>query len=373
MRPVQVCTEFLCDGLIRRHVMPDICPAREARVTTCLFGKQGDSSRCSGCDQAFRRRTSEKFAETATDGKVVAMVVLVRGVSWPRDEPVLGVTDLATGDMSSIPLHSSALRYRCVDAPGVLWCIGRRSERGAAPCPTGARATSGAHCDACVAADPYRFVHIVHRQDFLSKGLESVVMQPHWLYVATFADGTDKVGTAADPRKWGRLTEQGAIVGRYIAHAVDGRVVRHLEDAMSDTAGLRQAVRASAKVAGLSAPRDPARLDRSNADAAALARDVLSDLTADFSDDDFRIVDEQWQPPHGREQVFAGRRSEYPLDTAVGEHGLAMQWCVGSAIGVTVAAHPESMFVADLSRLRGRRVEWGEFETVLPAMQESLF
>ncbi|WP_235579010.1 MULTISPECIES: DUF2797 domain-containing protein [unclassified Rhodococcus (in: high G+C Gram-positive bacteria)] len=302
------------------------------------------------------------------------MALVVRGVGWPRGEPLLGVTDTDTGEVTSRPVLSSALRYRALDAPGVMWCIGRRAEDGRpVACPNGARATSGVHCDACVAADPYRFVHIVHRQDFLSKGLESVVMQPHWLYVATFADGTDKVGTAADPRKWGRLTEQGAVVGRYVARAVDGRVVRHLEDAMTDTAGLRQAVRAAAKAAGLTRPIDLARLDRSNADAATLAREVLADLGPDFSDDDFRVVDEQWEPPAGREAAFTGRRTAYPLDTAVGAHGLTVQWCIGSAVGATVAEDPDAVYVADLARLRGRRIEWGEFDTALPAMQEALF
>lgn len=300
------------------------------------------------------------------------MVELVRGVSWPRDEPLLGLTDVSTGRMTTMPVTGASLRYRAVDAPGVLWCIGRRGDAGPVACPNSARATSGVHCEACVAADPFRFVHIVHRQDFLSKGLESVVMQPHWLYVATFADGTDKVGTAADPRKWGRLTEQGAVVGRYVARAVDGRVVRHLEDVMTDTAGLRQAVRASAKAAGLTRPVDLSRLDRANADAAAAAREVLADLGSDFSDDDFRIVDEQWQAP-ARDEVFDGRRTAYPLDTAVGTHGLTVRWCVGSAVGATVSEDPDSLYVADLSRLRGRRIERGDFETALPAMQEALF
>ncbi|MBT1191318.1 DUF2797 domain-containing protein [Rhodococcoides kroppenstedtii] len=302
---------------------------------------------------------------------------VVRGVQWPG--PRLALTNVATGETTTRDVLGS-LRYRAVDDAGILWCTGRRDEDGrASACPRGNRASSGVHCADCAAADPYRFVHIVHRQNFLSKSLERVVLQPHWLYVATFAGGETKVGTAADPRKSARLLEQGALVGRYVARAVDGRVVRILEDATTDAAGLRQAVRASVKVAGLARPLDLAALaalDAANADAASFAREVLGELSADPSsdvaDDTFAVVDERWEAPT-RDDVFAGRRTSYPLDPGVGSHGLDVRWGVGSAVGAEVAVDPGTVYVADLSRLRGRRIEFGEYETVLPAVQEALF
>lgn len=302
------------------------------------------------------------------------MGVLVRNVGWPGSNPVMTLVDDA---ITTLSLRGAALRFRSLDGPGVLWCTGRRDADSGRPvaCPHAARATAGSRCAACVAADPYRFVHIVHRQDFLSRGLEAVVLQPHWLYVATFAGGVHKVGTAADPRKWGRLTEQGAVVGRYIARAVDGRVVRHLEDAMTDTAGLRQAVRAAAKASGLAAPVDLEALDRDNAEMAAIARRHLGDLqiSGEFSGEDFAVVDERWAPPDGRAALLRGARAPYPLDVATGTHGLEIVDCVGSAAIATVRADPDTRYVVDLSRLSGRRVELGKFETELPAMQGALF
>ncbi|MBY6362755.1 DUF2797 domain-containing protein [Rhodococcoides corynebacterioides] len=299
---------------------------------------------------------------------------VVRGVQWPG--PRLALTNVRTGETTTRDVLGS-LRYRAIDDAGIVWCIGRRDDDGrATACPRGNRASSGVHCADCAAADPYRFVHIVHRQNFLSKSLERVVLQPHWLYVATFAGGETKVGTAADPRKSARLLEQGALVGRYVARAVDGRVVRILEDAATDVAGLRQAVRASAKAAGLARPVHLAALDAANADAASFAREVLREVAADPStevaDDSFSVVDERWEAPT-RDDVFSGRRSSYPLDPGVGTHGLDVRWGVGSAVGAEVTADPGTVYVADLSRLRGRRVEFGDYETALPAVQEALF
>lgn len=68
--------------------------------------------------------------------------------------------------------------------------------------------------------------------------------QPHWLYLATFADGTTKVGTTAGPRKRSRLAEQGALFATYLAASPDGRRVRFLEDALTSRLGLTQTVRA---------------------------------------------------------------------------------------------------------------------------------
>ncbi|MGA9870759.1 MAG: DUF2797 domain-containing protein, partial [Rhodococcus sp. (in: high G+C Gram-positive bacteria)] len=103
-------------------------------------------------------------------------------------------------------------------------------------------------------------MHTVHRGGFVSKSLEPHVMQPHWLYIATFANGVHKVGTAANTRKWGRLAEQGAICAEYVAWAVDGKVVRLLEDRVTEELQVRQAVRSSAKAAALALPVDTERL-----------------------------------------------------------------------------------------------------------------
>nr|WP_321164498.1 DUF2797 domain-containing protein [Arthrobacter sp. Soil763] len=121
-------------------------------------------------------------------------------------------------------------------------------------------------------------------------------MQPHWLYVATFANGASKIGTAADLRKWNRLAEQGAVTARYVARAADGRVVRILEDQVTRDAGLPQQIRSAAKAAALTAPPPETTLEALNARAAAAVRELL----ARAGGDGFDVVDEQWQRPAPR-------------------------------------------------------------------------
>ncbi|WP_256127635.1 hypothetical protein [Arthrobacter sp. SDTb3-6] len=124
-------------------------------------------------------------------------------------------------------------------------------------------------------------MHDFHRSGIGPAGLKAYLAQPHWLYVATFADGTVKVGTASQRSKWSRLAEQGAIVARYVAHARDGSVVRVLEDAVSAGLGLTQFVRGTAKFAALLQPRPGAELEAANAAAAGTVRDFLGTAGVD--------------------------------------------------------------------------------------------
>ena len=107
-------------------------------------------------------------------------------------------------------------------------------------------------------------------------GCATYLMQQHWLYVATFAGGASKVGTASHLRKWNRLAEQGAVVARYVARAEDGRVVRILEDMVTQEAGLTQQVRSAAKEEALVQPLSRIRLDAINARHAAAVRALLA-------------------------------------------------------------------------------------------------
>ncbi|WP_288023795.1 DUF2797 domain-containing protein [Arthrobacter sp.] len=134
-------------------------------------------------------------------------------------------------------------------------------------CPTLQAAERGYQCGSCFARDDFRFMHDSHRRGIGPPGLKAYLAQPHWLYIATFADGTVKVGTASQRSKWSRLAEQGAIVARYVAHARDGSVVRMLEDAVSAELGLTQCVRGAATFASLLQPKPEAELDAVNATA----------------------------------------------------------------------------------------------------------
>lgn len=251
------------------------------------------------------------------------------------------------------------------------WCTGRIAfGKGTGseyvPCPQQRPVDVGSQCAECESKDGFRFVHTIHRGGFVSRELEAHVMQPHWLYIATFANGVHKVGTAADTRKWGRLAEQGAICAHYVAWAQDGKVIRVLEDRVTEQLQVRQAVRSSAKAAALALPIDTVRIE---ATTSALADRVRAMIEPETQDTTYRMVDEVWRTA-GFRDLAAGNRLAYPLDLTTGAHGFEIDACIGQTAVVTV---DDASYVVDLHELKGRRVRFGEFESEMPAVQSALF
>ena len=208
---------------------------------------------------------------------------LSAGVSWDDAGPCLALRAPA-GETRQMRLDAgTVLSYRVLpgDDGALRHCLGSvkvqdRYTRIAEPCPVHSAAERGYQCGSCFARDDWRLVHNVHRSGIAPPGLKLYLEQPHWLYIATFADGTSKVGTAADGRKRLRLVEQGAVAARYVARADDGRVVRILEDLVTAEAGLVQAVRAGTKAAALAQPLAEAELDRINSLHAVRVRELLT-------------------------------------------------------------------------------------------------
>lgn len=248
------------------------------------------------------------------------------------------------------------------------WCTGRvafgKNGSEYVPCPTQSPAEVGSQCEVCESKDPFRFVHTVHRGGFVSRDLEAHVMQPHWLYIATFANGVHKVGTAANTRKWGRLAEQGAICAQYVAWAADGKVIRVLEDQVTEVLQVRQAVRSSAKAAALAVPVDTARLESATAALAEKVRAVLGP-----GDDSFRVVDEAWRVA-GFRDLASGNRVAYPNELTSGTHGFTVEACIGQTAVVEIEGES---YVVDLHELKGRRVRFGDYDSTLEAVQSALF
>lgn len=307
---------------------------------------------------------------------------LCTGVSWDDAGPFLA---LRTPDGASSQQRLDAgtvLSYRVLsgsgadDAQGAAprYCLGSvkvqdRHTRISEPCPGHSAAERGYQCGPCFARDDWRFVHNSHRSGIAPPGLKLYLAQPHWLYIATFADGTTKVGTAADGRKALRLTEQGAVHARYVAAARDGRVVRILEDLVTADAGLVQAVRSGTKAAALARPLAPEILEGINARHAAEVRTLLTASGLEG----FTVTDETWRRPEQALTVLtAPGAAPYPLDPGSGQHGLVIEAMLGASALVRVQ-DAETPFVADLARLKGRRLQTGTYRSVLPALQTALF
>ncbi|WP_308115280.1 MULTISPECIES: DUF2797 domain-containing protein [unclassified Rhodococcus (in: high G+C Gram-positive bacteria)] len=273
---------------------------------------------------------------------------------------------METRDVAYVELRGARIGFESLGDG--RWCTGRVafSPKGSeyVPCPTQSPAEVGAQCEVCESKDPFRFVHTVHRGGFVSRDLEAHVMQPHWLYIATFANGVHKVGTAANTRKWGRLAEQGAICAQYVAWATDGKVIRVLEDKVTEVLQVRQSVRSSAKAAALALPVDTARLDAATAALAGRVRDILGP-----GDDSFHTVDEAWRVA-GFRDLASGNRVAYPSRLDSGTHGFTVDACIGQTAVVDIDGES---YVVDLHELTGRRVRFGDYDSTLPAVQSALF
>jgi hypothetical protein len=138
---------------------------------------------------------------------------------------------------------------------------------------------------------------------------------------------------------------------------------------VSGATQLTQAVRSAAKYAGLLTPLPADDLERINASHAATVRNLLPAAQLEG----FDVVDEQWQLPELAAPVLVdGIRRSYPSSLDSGDHGLTVRGMLGSVAAVQLT-EGGPRFLADLGRLKGRRIALGDFVSELPAMQEQLF
>lgn len=261
------------------------------------------------------------------------------------------------------------------------WCLGYqlvhdKTHRTQVPCPEGKEIQHGTQCESCVAADQARAMHDFHRSGRAGAGLRDYLMQEHWLYIASFANGATKVGTAANPSKWRRLAEQGAVCAAYVGWAVDGAQIRILEDTVTRELGFTQQVRAQSKVRGLLESHiDSTELMLVTNRKAAQARELIAALP-DSGTSTFTSIEESWQPPEQAATLLTAWNENsvqsYPEDITGGEHGFVLASVLGQSLGVNLGTETD-IFVVDATRLKGRKLQLGSYSTEPPAIQSALF
>jgi len=303
--------------------------------------------------------------------------LLVRGVTWSAGRPSLDLTSVRTGSRHQLPLLHRRLGLRvtwpgrfCTGWYGFVDGNGRLH-----PCPDQALATTSAQCEDCALRDQFRFAHQGHVGGYVPAALEPYFASPHWLYIATFADGFSKVGTAAEHRKRDRLDEQGPVLASYVAHADDGRSVRDAEDAVSRELQVPQHRRRAAKVAAFARPAPADRVAARHRETVAQASRLLSDTV--WGPGLFPVA-EEWVPPVAmgalRDPPPHGSWVDYPHRLSAGEHGLHVEACAGYAALVRTQADPDALrFLVDLGQLQGRRVVLGTFTSPPAEVQEAMF
>ncbi|WP_326681661.1 DUF2797 domain-containing protein [Streptomyces sp. NBC_01237] len=296
---------------------------------------------------------------------------LCHGITWASGAPGLLLVPLGGGRLVHAPVMGRRLGYRAEESG--RWCTGRyrfadRFRVEPDPCPGMAASGTGSQCAACGGRDEFRFAHHVHTGGPVPQALALYMNQPHWLYVATFADTTTKVGTAAEPRWRSRLDEQGPLVATYLAKGPDGSAVRFVEDALTRRLDLTQTVRATAKLQGLARLSDTAPAHDAHARHVRRAAEVLTELGIP--------VDLQpWTPPEQSRLASTpgADRLLYPHDLREGEHGLRVHSVAGSQALVTLSG--DSLhYLLDLSALKGRRITLGaHFRSPPATVQPALF
>ncbi|GGS93360.1 DUF2797 domain-containing protein [Streptomyces chromofuscus] len=293
------------------------------------------------------------------------------GVTWATGDPRLLLAPLPGGPLVYAEIMNQHLGYQVSGTS--RWCTGRyqfadtvRVE--AVACPDRAPAEQSGQCTRCLGRDDFRFAHQFHHGGHAPEALVQYMAQPHWLYLATFADGTTKVGTAAEPRKRSRLAEQGALFATYLAKAADGRTVRHLEDALTRRLDVPQTVRGAAKLQALADLRDLSTARAAHDKDVARVSESLADMN-------IPAVMEAWTPPSEGDRLRAAdaERVLYPHDLREGEHGFTPISCVGSQVLAVLDSDDDIAYLSDLGALKGRRITLGTFSSPGTAVQSALF
>ena len=182
-----------------------------------------------------------------------------------------------------------------------------------------------------------------------------------------------KVGTSTVANAGKRLAEQGAWLARFVAETADGRIVRTLEDEVTEYTGLPQSVSARRKLRGLLSPVADVELEEH---LAAEAQRALDDVVLPNAGDrvtplDPRLRRVAWRHPVAGHQAL-GTLIDYPLSVGRGRHDLVLQTAVGRHL---IAGRPggDDHFVFDPAPLYGLWREVGDFGSDEIAIQDSLF
>lgn len=252
------------------------------------------------------------------------------------------------------------------------------------PCPEGARIQRGQQCPRCTARDEFTALHSAHLYPgTLTESMRAYAMLEHRLYIATFPDGTHKVGTSSLHSTPRRLDEQAVATATYIALAPDGLVIRRAEDAVTALAKIPQVKQMASKYRAWTNPLPGAQLRSAHQEAVARAREALAELARTEPQVPLTALDEPWIPSLAMNRPYAALRAQSPeplapCDSGLGdsgtESGAAGFFCTGAA-GQFLSAHTgdaDAAFLVNTAAWRNVLVEPAQ-EFTRVRVQGSLF
>ena len=252
------------------------------------------------------------------------------------------------------------------------------------PCPEGTRIQRGQQCPRCTARDEFTALHSAHLYPgTLTESMRAYAMLQHRLYIATFPDGTHKVGTSSLHSTPRRLDEQAVATATYIALAPDGLAIRRAEDAVTALAKIPQVKQVASKYRAWTNPLPGAQLRVAHQEAVARAREVLAELARTEPEVPLTALDEPWIPSLAMNRPYAALRAQSPeplapCDPGLGDPGLesgsAGFFCTGAA-GQFLSAHTgdaDAAFLVNTAAWRNVLVEPAQ-EFTRVRVQGSLF
>ena len=247
------------------------------------------------------------------------------------------------------------------------------------PCPEGARIQRGQQCPRCTARDEFTALHSAHLYPgTLTESMRAYAMLEHRLYIATFPDGTHKVGTSSLHSTPRRLDEQAVATATYIALAPDGLAIRRAEDAVTALAKIPQVKQVASKYRAWTNPLPGAQLRVAHQEAVARAREALAELARTDPEVPLTALDEPWIPSLAMNRPYAALRAQSPEPLAPCESGLesgvAGFFCTGAA-GQFLSAHTgdaDAAFLVNTAAWRNVLVEPAQ-EFTRVRVQGSLF
>lgn len=316
------------------------------------------------------------------------------GKSTPNQEGSLAQPGVPSGVRIQIPLTPGAyLGLRIPrDSAGELYryCAGYTTgtSNDAAPesagirrvpCPEGTRIQRGQQCPRCTARDEFTALHSAHLYPgTLTESMRAYAMLEHRLYIATFPDGTHKVGTSSLHSTPRRLDEQAVATATYIALAPDGLAIRRAEDAVTALAKIPQVKQVASKYRAWTNPLPGAQLRTAHQEAVARAREALAELSRTDPEVPLTALDEPWIPSLAMNRPYAALRAQSPEPLAPCDSGLesgaAGFFCTGAA-GQFLSAHTgdaDAAFLVNTAAWRNVLVEPAQ-EFTRVRVQGSLF
>lgn len=247
------------------------------------------------------------------------------------------------------------------------------------PCPEGTRIQRGQQCPRCTARDEFTALHSAHLYPgTLTESMRAYAMLEHRLYIATFPDGTHKVGTSSLHSTPRRLDEQAVATATYIALAPDGLAIRRAEDAVTALAKIPQVKQVASKYRAWTNPLPGAQLRVAHQEAVARAREALAELARTDPEVPLTALDEPWIPPLAMNRPYAALRAQSPEPLAPcdpgTESGATGFFCTGAA-GQFLSAHTgdaDAAFLVNTAAWRNVLVEPAQ-EFTRVRVQGSLF